>query len=225
MKKYVCAIIFWGALWGLEEATLGHMLHITSLSFGWFLWFPLAYFFMSMVYRQTGKLDSILYTSIIAAAIKLTDLFMTTNLVIIICPALSIILEGISLFAILKIISKRTLTQKHRLIELTSVSLLWRALYLLSLLFIPTWIIASYSYKSISTILEFLLYEGLVNSLLVYGVMVLTKKTYKMNEKRNTYFKQLTNKIIQSKLMKELCFKPVASLSILAIALIIQWVL
>ncbi len=225
MKKNLFAIIFWGALWGLEEATLGHLLHITTFNIGWFLWFPLAYFFMSMVYRQTGKLDSILFTSIIAAAIKLVDLFMTANLVIIICPALSIILEGISLFTIFEITGSKKLMKKHKLIELTSISLVWRVLYLLSLLFIPTWIIASYTYKSISSILKFLLTEGLINSLFIYGVIMLAKKINEINEKNLTYFKKLTDKIIQSELMKELCFKPVASLSLLALALIIQWVL
>ncbi|GEM_PF-207640 len=225
MKKCVSAIIFWGALWGLEEATLGHLLHITTLNIGWFLWFPLAYFFMSMVYKQTGKLNSILFTSIIAAAIKLVDLSMTTNLVIIICPALSIILESISLFAILKIMDWKKLLHKNKLIEIVSVSLLWRVLFLLGLLLIPTWIMASYPYKSISSILKLLLYEGLINSLLIYGTVILAKKTNEINNKSNTYFKQLTDKIIQSKLVKEMCYKPVISLSLLAVALIIQWVL
>ncbi len=224
MKKYVSATIFWGALWGLEEATLGHLLHITTLSIGWFLWFPLAYLFMSMAYKQTGKLNSILFTSIVAAAIKLVDLFMTTNLVIIICPALSIILEGISIFAILKIVSRKMIMQKYKLAEIISVSLLWRVLFLLSLLFIPPWIITSYPFKSVSSILKLLLYEGLINSLFIYGTVILAKKLNAINDKHNTYFKQLIDKIIQSKLMKEVCFKPVVSLSVLAAAIIIQWV-
>jgi hypothetical protein len=225
MKKYVSAIIFCGALWGLEEATLGHLLHITTLNIGWLLWFPLAYFFMSMVYKQTGKLNSILYTSIIVGAIKLVDLFMTTNLVIIVCPALSIVSEGISLFAILRIIDMMKLAQKHKLVEIISTSLLWRAFFLLCLLFIPTWIMASYPYKGISSIFKLLLYEGLINSLFIYGTVILTKKVKEINEKSNTYFKQITDKIIQSKLVKELCYKPVVSLILLVVTLVIQWVL
>lgn len=224
MKKFVSAIIFWGALWGLEEATLGHLLHITTINMGWFIWFPLAYFFMSMAYRKTGKLNSILITSIIAAAIKLIDLFMTTNLVIIICPVLSIILEGISLFTILKIIDRKKLMQKYKFVEYLSMSLLWRILYLISLLLIPTWMM-TYPYKSVSSVLRLLFHEGLMNSLFIYAAVKLSNKLIELNKKNNSYFKYLTDRIIQSKLMKEMCFKPVVSITLLAIALIIQWVL
>lgn len=224
-KKYASTIIFWGALWGLEEATLGHLLHITALSIGWFFWFPLSYLFISMVYKQTGKLNSILFTSIIAAAIKLIDLFMTTNLIIIVCPALSIILESISLFAVLKIVNRKKLMQKYKLAQIISVSLLWRVLFLLSLLFIPTWIMPSYPFKSISSILKLLVYEGLINSLFIYGTIILAKRINESNNKCNTYFKQLREKIMQSRLMKGTFFKPVVSLCLLAVAMIIQWVL
>lgn len=225
MKKYISAIIFWGALWGLEEATLGHILHVTSFNIGWFLWFPLAYFFMGMVYKQTSKFNSILFTSIIAASIKLINLLLTTNLVIIICPALSIILEGISLFAVLKIVNRKKFMLKYKFAEIISINLLWRILFLVGLLFIPTWIMSSYPFKTVSSILKLLLYEGLLNSLFIYGIIMLKKKTIKTSGEKNTYLKQLTEKIIKSKLIAEMCFKPMISLSLLAIALIIQWVL
>lgn len=220
-KKLISAIIFWGSLWGIEEATLGHLLHIHTLNIGGLIWFPLAYFFMSIVYKQTGKLNSILSASIIAAAIKLVNIFMTTNLVIIVCPALSIILEGASLFVILNIIKSKKTLQKFKLIEIVSVSLLWRVLFLLSLIFIPTWIMSSYPFKTVSSIIKLLFYEGLINSFLIYGTIILVKI---LNEK-NRYFKLFKDKIILSRLIKEMCIKPVVSLSLLAVALIIQWVL
>jgi hypothetical protein len=225
MKKYASIIIFWGALWGLEEATLGHLLHITTLNIGWFLWFPLAYFFMGMVYKQTGKLKPILFTSIIAAAIKLVDLFMTTNLIIIVCPAISILLEGVSLFAVLKLIDWKKHLYKHTLFKVTVSSVLWRSLYTVAILTIPIWIMPNYPYSTISLLLKFILFEGLINSLFIYGIIILAKVINRINEKENTYSRKLMNKIAESKLMKEICFKPVVSLSLLAVALIIQWVL
>jgi hypothetical protein len=180
---------------------------------------------MSMVYKQTGKLNSVLFTSIIASAIKLIDLFMTTNLIIVICPALSIVLESISLFAVLKIVNRKKLMQKHKLTQIISASLLWRVLLLLSLLFIPIWIMPLYPFKSISSILKLLVYEGLINSLFIYGTIILAKKINERNDKQDTFFKQLIYKIMQSKLMKGTCFKPVISLCLLAVAMIIQWVL
>lgn len=206
MKKQISAIIFWGALWGLEEATLGHLLHITALNIGWFFWFPLAYFFMDMVYKQTGKLNSILFTSMVAAVIKLVNLFMTGNPVIVICPAISILLEGISLFAVLKLFDWKKQLQKYRLIEIVSVSLLWRILFLVALFAIPVWIMPAYPFKDALALLKFLLYEGLINSLFIYAA-----------------FKLFSGKLIKTRTI-EISFKPLAATGLLAVTLIIQWV-
>lgn len=225
MKKNSSAIIFWGALWGLEEATLGHLLHVTTLNIGWFIWFPLAYFFMYQVFKQTGKLNSILFTAIVAAAIKFVNLFMTANLVIVICPALSILLEGISSFAFLKLMDGKKHMPKYKLAEIVTVSLAWRILFLIGLLALPTWIMSTYPFKGVFAIFKFILYEGTLNGLFIYGIIVLVKKINKINEKKNTYIKPFTEKIIKSKVIESISYKPVVSLSILAITLIIQWVL
>ena len=67
MKREISLIIFWGALWGLFEATVGYVLHAFEIRIGFLVWFPAAYFFMTRVYKQTGKTYSIFYTSVIAA--------------------------------------------------------------------------------------------------------------------------------------------------------------
>lgn len=225
VKKHSSAIIFWGALWGLEEATLGHLLHITAFSIGWVLWFPFAYFFMSMVYKQTGKLNSILFTSMVAAAIKFVNLFMTANLVIVICPALSILLEGISLFAILKLFDWKKWIHKRKLTEIAAVSLLWRVLFLVGLLAIPTWIMSAYPFKGTIALLKFFLYEGLINSLFIYGIIMLARKIKGMSDEKNAYFKLFSKKLIKSEIIEDISFKPLVAFSLLAIALIIQRVL
>ena len=227
--KHISAIIFWGAFWGLEEATLGHLLHITTFNLGWFLWFPFAYFFMSMVYKQTGKLNSILFTSMVAIAIKLVNLLMTTNLIIVICPAISILLEGISLMAVLKLFAWQKHLHQPKLLEITIISLFWRILYTVSILAIPVWIMPAYPYKTITAIVKFLLYEGLVNSIFIYGTIMLVNKTNAMLEEKHacliTYFKLFREILTNSSVFKDITFKPLASFSLLVIALIIQWVL
>lgn len=224
-KKNICTIIFWGALWGLVEATLGHLLHVTAFNIGWFFWFPLAYFFMSMVYKQTGRLNSILFTSMVAVAIKLLNLFITVNLVIVICPALSILLEGISLFAVLKLIDWKKYAQKYKIAEIVFVSCLWRILFLVTLLALPTWIMPTYPFKGILTIFKFILYEGILNSVFIYGIITLAMNISKIKNKKNTYIHAFTEKIIKSKVIENISVNPLISLSILMIALIIQWVL
>lgn len=92
-------------------------------------------------------------------------------------------------------------------------------------MFIPIWIIPSYPFKSASSLLKLLLYEGLINSLFIYGIIMLTKKVNEISEKGNTYFMQFAGKIIKSKQVNEICFKPAVSLCLLAAALMIPWVL
>ncbi|HBL37426.1 MAG TPA: hypothetical protein DDZ55_11530 [Firmicutes bacterium] len=52
-------VLFWGALWGIIEATVGHLLHQAALPLGWLFWFPLAVGFMQMVYSQTQKITAV----------------------------------------------------------------------------------------------------------------------------------------------------------------------
>ncbi len=225
LKKYISAVIFWGALWGLEEATLGHLLHITAFNIGWFIWFPFAYFFMGMVYKQTGRLNSVLFTSMVAAAIKFINFFMTANLVIVICPAISILLEGLSLFAILKLLVWKKYTQKLKLIKIASVSLLWRCLFLIALLVMPAWLMPAYPYKDIAALLKFVVYEGLINSIFIYGILMAALRVKGMILHKNKYSWLFSDKLIKSGSIEDISFRPIAAFSLLAVALILQRVL
>ncbi|NCB31633.1 MAG: hypothetical protein EOM66_09545, partial [Clostridia bacterium] len=100
-------ILLWGSLWGLEEATLGHVLHLFPFKIGWFFWFPLSYFFMRQVYHKTNRAGSVLYTALLAAAFKLIDLLLPARLDMILNPAAAILLEGCAVFALCRIWEKR----------------------------------------------------------------------------------------------------------------------
>ncbi len=220
MKKYMSAIVFWGALWGLEEATLGHLLHITTLNIGWVLWFPLAYFFMAMVYKQTGKINAILITSVVAAVIKLTNLFMTPHPLLVLCPALSIILEGISLFVVLKLFNGKKQFVRLPLLRTGLVSVLWRISYAIVILAIPVSIMSSYPYKTIGMLFKFIFFEGIVNSLLAVGIGVVAKRIKEIYINNHTSIKRFMEEI--SHRIKGICFRPLFSLSLLAVAILIQ---
>ncbi len=89
---------------GLEEATLGHFLHF----------FPgIGAFLVSARLRlyergqaQHRKNRSVLFTALVAASIKLSDLFLTAQIVKVINPAAAIVLEGLSVYAICRILEK-----------------------------------------------------------------------------------------------------------------------
>ncbi len=107
MRKNAESILFWGSLWGLEEATLGHFLHMLPVNIGWVFYFPLAYAFMRAVYHRTGRISSILCASFLACSIKLSDLLLTVQVQKVVNPAAAIVLEGAAVFGLCLLIEKR----------------------------------------------------------------------------------------------------------------------
>ena len=92
------AALFWGLLWGMWEATVGHFVHLIKLpGLPGFIMFPAAFFFMSRAFVRSGRAESIFPAACVAAGIKLLDIFIpgaaaqaSVN------PALAIILEALA---------------------------------------------------------------------------------------------------------------------------------
>ncbi len=142
MKKRWAAILFWGGMWGISEATAAYLIHLFLPGLGWALYYPLAFGFMYGVYRQTGKAPDILYAALLSAAIKLVNIPMVPRLDYVINPAVSILLEGLAaLWAFPLVISAK---EKHPWPQYAALVLftgaLWRMLYLTYLSLAPTWI-------------------------------------------------------------------------------------
>ncbi|WP_312693954.1 hypothetical protein [Caproiciproducens sp.] len=142
MKSKLECILLWGSLWGLEEATLGHFLHLFPFSIGWLFWFPLAYLFMHTVYTKTGKLTSILYTASLASVIKLTDLFLPIRIDMVLNPAVSILLEGCAVYLTFWMIQKHPSLNRFKLVNALSASILSQLFYIIYILIIPNFILA-----------------------------------------------------------------------------------
>lgn len=100
-KKYLMAtVVFYGALWGFLEATLGWVLHFLPSAISGIVMFPLGVFFMFKGSKVRNKSADILIVGVVAALIKLVNFFMpglpyfkTLN------PAISILLEALMVFA------------------------------------------------------------------------------------------------------------------------------
>lgn len=180
MKKNINTIVFYGSLWGLVEATLGYVLHSFSLRVGWFFWFPLSFFFLSKVYKKTQKLSSILFTSFIASAIKLTNLLLPTRLDKVINPAVSIILEGLSIFILFKLVENRQ-KLKLKAYDLLLVSIGWRVLYTIYILLMPPFFYNVSSLREPSLFANFLLFEGFTNSMIVFAYIKIEERIKKLN--------------------------------------------
>jgi hypothetical protein len=103
-KKLLRIVLFYGGLWGITEATLGYLLHFLPRGFSGMFMFPIGFYFMFNSYKMTGNQRTIIYTAFIAAAIKLTDLFVPLRTAMTaINPAISIILESLVVFAFVKV--------------------------------------------------------------------------------------------------------------------------
>jgi hypothetical protein len=128
-RQFIRIPLLWGSLWGLAEATLGHFLHWMSIpGIAGFVMFPIGVFFLVQAFRQSGKLQVIFLTSLVAANIKLIDLFLPAQSPFaVINPAIAILCESLAvgLFFSLKDF-KRVLS---RLDVILGMALVWRLFY------------------------------------------------------------------------------------------------
>ncbi|PKM45484.1 MAG: hypothetical protein CVV03_06725 [Firmicutes bacterium HGW-Firmicutes-8] len=219
MRKDISAIVLWGALWGIAEATVGYVLHMITFRIGWFFWFPIAFFFMNRVYKDTGKLSSILYTCSIASAIKLTNLLLPARIDKVINPAVSILFEGVVVFTAFKLVEKYEQKVNFRFFGVLAASMSWKVLYSLYLLTLPSWIVSISPIRSPEPFLRFLLVESTINALVIYSCLTAAEKITAIDDKGKLWYK-LVNNI--SKVFSEYAFKPAVSFSLLGCALIIQ---
>ena len=114
VQNYFATSLLWGALWGLSEAILGHILHAVRIpGLAGFVMFPIGMFFMLKAYRDSKSLRVIFTTAVVAAAIKLSDLLLPgTNSLDVIRPAMAILTESLAVSALLFIIENKV-PQRH----------------------------------------------------------------------------------------------------------------
>jgi len=90
-------VLFWGSLWGIWEATVGHIIHLTRVpGLPGFIMFPAAFYFMSKAFIRSGRYQSIFLAACLAAGLKLFDIFIPgQNIQAVINPAQAILLESL----------------------------------------------------------------------------------------------------------------------------------
>lgn len=159
-------ILFWGALWGIFEGTVGYLLHLLPVKIGYIFWFPIALFFMERVYKSTDKLYSVFFIACFASAIKLINLFMEVRIDRVINPAISIMIETLAFFAVYYTFNK--LSKQNMLVKSIAVSTSWRLLYLVYLLFVPVWMYNISALSSQEKLLNYFIIENAINSLTIF---------------------------------------------------------
>jgi hypothetical protein len=92
------AALFWGSVWGLGEATLGHLLHLARVpGLPGLVMMPFAVLVMGRAAARSRSAAAVFLTGVIAAGLKLFDLFVPgTDLLAIANPVQAILLEALA---------------------------------------------------------------------------------------------------------------------------------
>lgn len=129
-SKWIYALFF-GGIWGIVEATLGYLLHLGTIGISGCIMFPIGYLIMRKAYKQSNSFSVVAYSSLIAGIIKLVNLFMPiSHPMKVINPAIAIVLEGLSVMALISWSVK-----KDKEIGFTSALITgfgWRGIYLIN---------------------------------------------------------------------------------------------
>ncbi|MHB1314490.1 MAG: hypothetical protein ACYCX2_03260 [Christensenellales bacterium] len=178
-KKKIClSAVYYGSIWGMMEAVLGYILHFIPFGLSGMVMFPAGFCCMMLAYKRSGTVRSIFYTGLVAAVIKLADLFLPfLPLIRILMPSAAILLEATTAAAAVAIFKNR----KNRTFAggVLFVCIGWRLLFLLmqyvmTLFLIPSGLIDG----GMQSILPFILLEGSVNAAIILLVMMAARKSF-----------------------------------------------
>jgi hypothetical protein len=94
----LAAALLYGSVWGLGEATLGHLLHLARVpGLPGLVMFPFAVLVMGRVLARSGSAAAVFMTGVVAAGFKFLDLLLPgTDILAIINPAQAILLEALA---------------------------------------------------------------------------------------------------------------------------------
>jgi len=127
-KEMWATIIFYGAVWGFLEATLGHALHFVPIYIAGLIMFPIASGILIRVYTRFQQRGSLFAVGVVAAAIKLVDILLpglpvmkTVN------PIIAILLEAVIVAVAYPLLMNTSIKKKITGAVLATVS--WRAIF------------------------------------------------------------------------------------------------
>lgn len=169
-------IIFFGAIWGFLEATLGYVLHFVPGFISGSIMFPIVMFILYRAYKSLGNRWAIFYVVLIAMMIKSVNLLLpylyaakTIN------PMVAMFLEACLVFAVVPMLDQKSLVSKVSGIMIAS--LVWRMAYIgyQGLNYLMTDYLSSYL-QSFLLSFEFVVFYGFIGMLLAVVLMSLTEK-------------------------------------------------
>ncbi|XMB72122.1 hypothetical protein RJI07_08435 [Mycoplasmatota bacterium WC30] len=185
-KQIISSVIFFGALWGIIEATLGYILHFLPIFISGTILFPIVSFILYKAYTITRSKISLVFIGVVAAGIKSINLFLPFfSPFKIINPMISIILESLMVVAVIGVLSKDDIKSKVSGFVLASIG--WRALYLgyMGIQYLTTGFVSSYLVTFYAAF-EYTVLFGLLSAGLAFGFHYLDTYVSK-NTKRSIF--------------------------------------
>jgi len=160
------SILYFGAIWGILEASVGYVLHLLPVLIAGTIMFPIGAVILFRAHQVTQSKKALIGVGAVAAAIKAINLFMPLPTIWkAINPMLSIVFESLLVLAVIGLLAKDNHVAKVAALPIASVG--WRVGFLFAL-YVESWFTHTMSSQitSLSAMASFALYSGLISGLM-----------------------------------------------------------
>lgn len=201
--KTLFNVLFWGALWGIVEATLGTILHLPAFDgAGIYLGstaiiLPIAYCLMANCYKKTESFYAVYLMGVLAATIKLSVGFVAGFTQKVYNPAIYIVIESLAMGSTLAVFRPKNVLSLKTFASIVVANTIYQFVFLVvcamngnnAFASAEAWTMTGEKY--LFTMNGLAIVYALAVGLAAYGIA-------KLAEKRNWNFKFDLNKIISS---------------------------
>ena len=181
-RQVILAGLFWGAIWGLYETTMGYLVHafVRMPGTSALLLVPFAVYCMVRALGTGGSIRAVGVAAAVAATIKLVDLLLPNpTLLAVLNPAVAIVLEGLAFMGLARWLAlpDRRPSLGTAAGGVLAFSLGWRVLFLAwSAVLAAGWSTGMLSGGLQGPLLGFLLRDGLLSAVVILGVLVVMQR-------------------------------------------------
>ena len=175
--KLFTTVIFFGSIWGILEATIGHILHFIPATIAGSIMFPIASLILYKTYKKTESKASLFYVGLVAAMIKSVDLLLPSLSVYkTINPMISILLESLVVVAVITLVISKKPQLSYSALPIASVS--WRTIFIgyMGLQFVLTGNLAPYI-KTLQAGITFVIIGGLLSGAMA-SLLLFVERNY-----------------------------------------------
>jgi len=180
-KNIILTTIFFGAIWGILEASLGYLLQFLPPLVSGSIMFPIGATILTITYLNTKSKQSIIWVGVIAATIKSINFFMPGLLPIkTYNPMIAIMLQSLVMVGVCYLIDLKKVS--YNILGLAAASILWRVLFYVNITINHT--LTGFRFPQLvsqTATFEFIFTYGILGSLfaiVLYGITLLINMNF-----------------------------------------------